>query len=512
MSVQQGAGRGNSNKGGVQKKIYDLLVIGGGINGAMVARDAVGRGLSVLLVEKNDLASGTSSASSKMIHGGLRYLEHYDFALVRESLREREIMLHTAPHIIQPLRLILPKIKGSRPTWMVLIGLWLYDHLISHISLPRSTRANLETGPYADGLNENVNQGFAYSDCWTDDARLVVLTALDASNRGADIMTRTRCAKARREGELWHVDLAQQSGEEMEIRARAIVNAAGPWAHEVLTGVADGHTGMNLSLIKGSHIVVPPLYSGVHAFLLQNDDGRVIFVIPFEGRFSLIGTTEVVHEDKPGPVDIEMHESEYLCDAVNKYFEHQISPEDIVWSFAGLRPLFDDGSDDPGSISRDYVLEMDQPEGLAPILSVFGGKLTTARQLAESVVDHLKPSFPDLSDPWTEQGVLPGGEFENYQDFVDNLMQDFPSLDQDYLSALARRHGTNVGAILGKAKKLADLGPHFGGTLYGVEVDWLMDKEWAKAVEDVLLRRTKCSLEVSRAGARALKSYMEKRA
>jgi glycerol-3-phosphate dehydrogenase len=512
MSVQQGAGRGNSNKGGVQKKIYDLLVIGGGINGAMVARDAVGRGLSVLLVEKDDLASGTSSASSKMIHGGLRYLEHYDFALVRESLREREIMLHSAPHIIQPLRLILPKIKGSRPTWMVLIGLWFYDHLISHISLPRSTRANLKTGPYADGLNENVSEGFAYSDCWTDDARLVVLTALDAANRGADIVTRTRCTKARREGELWHVNLAELHGEEMEIRARAIVNAAGPWAHEVLTGVADGHTKMNLSLIKGSHIIVPPLYTGDHAFLLQNDDGRVVFVIPFEGRFSLIGTTEVVHEDKPGPVKIETHESEYLCKAVNQYFERQITPGDIVWSFAGLRPLFDDGSADPGSISRDYVLEVDQPEGLAPILSIFGGKLTTARQLAESVVDRLKPSFPDLSDPWSETGVLPGGELDDYEGFVENLMSEYPGLEQDYISALARRHGTNVRTILDKAAKVADLGPHFGGTLYGAEVDWLIDKEWAKTVEDVLLRRTKCNLEMSKAGAMALKNYMEKRA
>jgi glycerol-3-phosphate dehydrogenase len=507
--VQHESRRGNSNKGGVQDKIYDILVIGGGINGVMVARDAAGRGLSVLLAEKDDLASGTSSASSKMIHGGLRYLEHYDFSLVRESLREREVLLRTARHIIQPLRLILPKISGSRPTWLVLIGLWLYDHLIGHISLPRSTRADLTSGPFAAGLKEEVKQGFAYSDCWTDDARLVVLTALDAARRGAEIMPRTRAAAARRDGQFWRVSLAREDGPAFEVHARSLVNAAGPWVHEVLTGVAGGATKLNLRLIKGSHIVVPQLHEGDHAFLLQNDDGRAIFVIPFEGRYSLIGTTEVVYEDKPGPVEIEAYEIEYLCAAVNQYFERQVKPGDVVWSFSGLRPLCDDGNTDPGAITRDYVLEEDRPEDMAPLISIFGGKLTTARRLAERVVDDLNPPFHDLGEPWTENGVLPGGEMDDFEAFTNDLVRDYPGFERAYIAALAHRHGTNAREILGDAGSEVDLGQHFGGTLYGAEVDWLIGEEWARTAQDVLWRRTKCGLEVSEAGEKALKIYMK---
>jgi glycerol-3-phosphate dehydrogenase len=506
--LQQGSGSSHDNESEVKDRIYDILVIGGGINGTMVARDAAGRGLSVLLVEKDDLASGTSSASSKMIHGGLRYLEHYDFALVRESLREREIMLRSARHIVQPLRLVLPNNRSSRPSWMILIGLWIYDHLVSHISLPRSAKADLKSGPFAEGLKQHLSQGFAFSDCWTDDARLVVLAARDAAQRGATIMTRTRCDKARREGQFWYASLTLQDGSACQIKARAIINAAGPWAHDVLTGVTGGMTKKNLSLIKGSHIVVPRLYGGDHAFLLQNDDGRVIFVIPFEGRYSLIGTTEVMHEEAPGPVEIDESELNYLCAAANQYFEQQLKPADVVWSFAGLRPLLDDGSVDPASITRDYMLVEDRPEDMAPLISIFGGKLTTARQLAERVVNALNSPFVDLAKSWTENGTLPGGEMDDFDAFTKNLVRDHPGFSHAFLTALARRHGTNVRKIIGRATSERGLGRHFGSTLYAAEVDWLIDEEWARCAQDVLWRRTKCGLEVSKSDAQILENYM----
>ena len=495
----------------MQDRFYDILVIGGGINGVMVARDAAGRGLSVLLAEKDDLANGTSSASSKMIHGGLRYLEHYAFRLVRESLREREILLRSARHIIRPMRFILPKVRGGRSTWLVLIGLWLYDHLIGGISLPRSARADLSSGPYAAGLKRQLTRGFAYSDCWVDDARLVILTAVDAARRGAKIMPRTRCSAARRVGRHWRASLVQQDGTAFDIQARVLVNAAGPWAHEVLTGVVGGATDAHLRLIKGSHIVIPRLHAGDHAFLLQNEDGRVVFAIPFEGRYSLIGTTEEVHEGTPRQVGIEVHEIEYLCDAVNRYFERRIELGDVVWSFAGLRPLYDDGHIDPASITRDYVLEIDRPEDMAPLISIFGGKLTTARRLAENVVDCLKPTFPNLGGPWTGDGLLPGGEMDGFEAFAQDLARDYPDFDRGFITALARRHGAQTRKILGEANSEADLGRHFGGNLYSAEVDWLIDEEWARTAQDVLWRRTKCGLEVSEAGAKALEGYMKKR-
>ena len=490
--------------------IFDILVIGGGINGVMVARDAAGRGLSVLLVEKDDFASGTSSASSKLIHGGLRYLEHYDFSLVRESLREREILLRNARHIIKPMRFILPHVKGGRPVWLVRIGLWLYDHLSRNNTQPHCAVKDLTAGLYAKVLKPEITRGFAYSDCWADDARMVVLAARDAVRLGGRVMPRTRCSAARRSGRLWHSQLVQQDGTTLEVSARAVVNAGGPWAHEILTGVAGRDTKAQLNLIKGSHIVVPRLHEGDHAFLLQNDDGRIVFVIPYEGRYSLIGTTEQVHKKAPGPVRIEALETAYLCDAVNRYFEAQIKPADVVWSFAGLRPLYDDGHIDPASITRDYVLELDQSGDMAPLLSIFGGKLTTARQLAESVIDRLAPTFPDLRGPWSEDGPLPGGRIEDFEEFTRVLLRDYPGFDDDFIIALARRHGTDARKILGEGTSQADLGRHFGGTLYAAEVDWLIDKEWAQTAEDVLWRRTKCGLEVSKPGVKALKSYMKK--
>ena len=495
----------------MQDRNYDILVIGGGINGVMVARDAAGRGLSVLLVEKDDLASGTSSASSKMIHGGLRYLEHYAFRLVRESLKEREIMLRNALHIIRPMRFILPQVGGGRPAWLVRIGLWLYDHLIRRNSLPRCAGADLSAGPYAKGLKPEIERGFAYSDCWVDDARLVVLTAVDAARRGAEIMPRTRCTAARRDGLRWRATLTHRDGTVFDVQAWALVNAAGPWAHEVLTDVAGGTTRARLRLIKGSHIVVPRLHEGDHAFLLQNVDGRVVFVIPFEGRYSLIGTTEEAHEGNPGPVEIEAHEIDYLCDAVNRYFERQIGAGDVVWSFAGLRPLYDDGHTESASITRDYVLEIDRPKDMAPLISIFGGKLTTARRLAERVVGRLDLPSLNPGEPWTADGLLPGGEMDDFAEFSRDLTRDYPGFDDGVLQALARRHGTFIRAIIGGAASEAELGRHFGGGLYAAEVDWLMAEEWAHDPEDVLWRRTKCGIEVDEVSAAALADYMFKR-
>ncbi len=495
----------------MRDQTYDILVIGGGINGAMVARDAAGRGLSVALAEKGDLASGTSSASSKLIHGGLRYLEHYDFSLVRESLREREILLRNARHIIRPMRFILPHVKGSRPVWLVRIGLWLYDHLSGSNTQPRSAVVDLTTGPYAQGLKGEIKRGFAYSDCWADDARLVVLAARDAARMGAEVMPRTRCIEAKREGGFWRATLARGDGSTFEIASRALVNAAGPWAHDVLTGVAGGVSKAHLRLIKGSHIVVPRLHEGDHALLLQNDDGRIVFVIPFEEQYSLIGTTEIVHEGAPGPVAIDAAETAYLCDAVNRYFKTRIKPANTVWSFAGLRPLLDDGHGDPASITRGYVLEIDRPGGRAPLITIFGGKLTTARQIAERVVNALVPAFPDLGGTWSEEGPLPGGEIVDFEEFLGDLRREFRGFDAGFVRALARRHGTSVREILGSAESEKDLGPHFGGSLYGAEVDWLVDEEWARDTEDVLWRRTKCGLKVDPAGERALARYMAKR-
>jgi len=503
--------RRRASKGGVKDAIYDILVIGGGINGVMVARDAAGRGLSVLLAEKDDLASGTSSASSKLIHGGLRYLEHYDFLLVRKALREREILLRNARHIIRPMRFILPHVRGSRPVWLVRIGLWLYDHLNRNNTQPHCAVMDLTAGPYAQLLKPEITRGFAYSDCWVDDARMVVLAARDAVRLGAGVLPRTRCSAARRDGRLWRASLVQQDGTAFDIQARVLINAAGPWAHEVLTGVTGSTTKAHLSLIKGSHIVVPRLHEGDHAFLLQNDDDRIVFVIPYEGRYSLIGTTEQVHEKGAGPVQIEAREIAYLCDAVNRYFERQINPGDVVWSYAGLRPLYDDGHSDPASITRDYVLEVDQPEDMAPLLTIFGGKLTTARQLAESVVDRLDATFPGLGAPWSEEGSLPGGEIEDFEEFIRGLARDYPGFKNDFITALARRHGTDVRKILGKGASESDLGRHFGGALYAAEVDWLIDEEWAQTVQDVLWRRTKCGLEVSKSGVKALTDYMNKK-
>lgn len=490
------------------REIYDLLVIGGGINGASIARDAAGRGLSVLLCEMGDLAGATSSASSKLIHGGIRYLEHYAFRLVAESLGERRVLLRNAPHIIRPMEFVLPHVPGLRPAWMIRIGLWLYDRLGGrHEPLARSRGVPLAGSVYGAALKPDLTKGFVYSDCWVDDARFVVLTAVDAAKRGAEIHTRTRCVSARRDGGLWRAVLDAEPGRR-EIAARALVNAAGPWVEQVIRQVAGANAPAHARLVKGSHIVVPRIHDGAHAMLLQNGDGRVIFIIPYEGEFSLIGTTDVPCEHGPQAVVISDEEIGYLCAAVNRYLVRPISRADVAWSYAGVRPLYDDGESDPSAVTRDYVLTLDAAGGGAPLLSVFGGKITTARRLAEHALEKLGDAGMRLGPAWTRTAPLPGGEMESFASFLDGLIRDFPALDRDWLEGLARRHGTRARAVLDGARTTADLGQYFGGGLYVREVEWLRREEWATGPEDILWRRTKCGLHMTAEERVAFAGYM----
>lgn len=488
-------------------KSYDILIIGGGINGACIARDAAGRGLSVLLCEMGDLGGATSSASSKLIHGGLRYLEHYAFRLVSEALRERQVLLRSAPHIVWPMQFVLPHAPSQRPTWMIRLGLWLYDRLGGAHKLAPSGRVDLTAPDYGAVLAPDFTTGFIYSDCWVDDARFVLLSALDAAAKGADICPRTRCASARRAGDRWQATLESANGVH-EVTARVLVNAGGPWVQQVIGEVAGGNAPAQMRLIKGSHIVVPKLYDGPHAFILQNEDNRVIFVIPYEGDFSLIGTTDVPVDGKPGPVEISAEEADYLCAAVNRYFRAAISPTDVVWSYAGVRPLYDDGENDPSAVTRDYVLSLDSPDGAPPMLSIFGGKITTARKLAEQAMAKLDPFFPDLPPGWTAGAALPGGDFGAFDSFARALRQEYPGLDGSWLEGLAHRHGTRARAVLDAAASEADLGISFGGGLYQVEVNWLCREEWAATAEDVLWRRTKAGLHMTPEQRKSVADYI----
>lgn len=490
---------------------YDLLIIGGGINGVGIARDAVGRGLSVLLCEKSDLASATSSASSKLIHGGLRYLEYYAFRLVREALAEREVLFANAPHIIWPLRFVMPHSDALRPAWMIRVGLWLYDHLGGPTSLARSGRVDLRASPLGAPLRRDCVKGFVYSDCWVDDARLVTLNARGAADSGAVVLVHTRCASARRDGPLWRASLIEEStGTQREVVARAIVNAAGPWVREALTNVLGINAQSGVRLVKGSHIVVPRLYEGDHAYTLQNDDRRVVFMIPYEGRFTLIGTTDVPIDGPPGPVTIAEEEIAYLCRAASRYLARPVTPAEVAWSYAGVRPLYDDGRSDPSAVTRDYVLELDGGVDTPPALSVFGGKITTYRCLAEQALEKLRPHFPAMGRPWTAGAPLPGGDLggESFTDFVRRLQQDMPWLPPNHAYAFARRHGARVRALLDSASRLGDLGMHFGGGLYAREVDFLVEQEWAREPADVLFRRTKLGLHLDQRQRDAVAGYM----
>jgi glycerol-3-phosphate dehydrogenase len=473
---------------------YDLLIVGGGINGAAIARDAALRGASVLLVEKDDLAAHTSSASSKLIHGGLRYLEHYEFRLVHEALKERETLLRTAPHIVRPLRFVLPHGRGMRPYWMIRAGLLLYDLLSLRGHLPRSRRVR-GSEPDLQAPLKDRRRLLSYWDAWVDDARLTVLNAVDAADRGARIETRTELLSATREGDLWRAEL----GGGRIVGARAMVNAAGPWVADVLGRLSETSRS-KVRLVKGSHIAVPALWPGNHAYILQQPDGRVVFALPFRGDLTLIGTTDIAVA-APADAAITADEIRYLCDAANRYFTTQVTPADIVWSYSGVRSLHDDGAADAKAVSRDYHLELDDDPG-AKLLSVFGGKITTARALAQEALDMLGIRGASMT-AWTS---LPGGDlYPAFNAWLEELETWLPPA---LVSRLAQAYGTRLKELLGEARSPRDLGRHFGGGLYEAEVKWLREREFARTADDILWRRTKLGLALSPAERKALELYL----
>jgi glycerol-3-phosphate dehydrogenase len=487
-----------------QESSVDLLVVGGGVNGAGIARDAAGRGLSVLLVEKDDLASATSSSSSKLIHGGLRYLELYEFRLVAEALAEREVLLKVAAHLVWPARFVMPHVPELRPRWMIRAGLFLYDHLARRASLPGSQAVRLDTPPYNAGLQAHLRHGFIYSDCRVDDARLVVANAADARTRGARILTRTECVSASRKGGGWTAVLS--NGE--QVSAKAIVNAAGPWVKSVLNGRLAQPSADAVRLVKGSHIVLPKLYEGEHAFILQNDDRRVVFMIPYGEVHTLVGTTDIPVADEDARPSASAEEIAYLCRAVNRYLARPSRPEDVVWSYAGVRPLYDDGSADPSAVTRDYTLRVDDEQKRAPVLSVFGGKITTYRMLAEHAVDKLAPYFPGLRPAWTRREPLSGSDFGGADRIQarDAFFASHPKLSEAVLRPIFRRHGTHATAVVGDG----DLGEDLGAGLTERELRYFMDHEWARTAEDVLWRRSKAGLLMTPAQRERIADVMGK--
>ncbi|MEJ5156329.1 glycerol-3-phosphate dehydrogenase [Gluconobacter wancherniae] len=490
---------------------YDLLVVGGGINGCGIARDCVGRGASVLLVEQDDLASHTSSASTKLIHGGLRYLEYYEFRLVREALIERERLLKIAPHIIWPMRFVLPHSKMLRPAWLLRTGLFLYDHLCTHMTLPKTRALNLRTDITGKPLRSEYVRGFEYSDGWVQDSRLVVLNAMDAARRGADVRTRTRLVKAERGPDFWTATIQNKdTGATQTIKARAIVNAAGPWVAELLHDRLKVTSQNRVRLVKGSHIVVPRMFESKQAYILQNPDKRIVFAIPYEHDFTLIGTTDVPWEKDAGEVSISAEEINYLCESVNRYFKQGISPDDVVWSYAGVRPLYDDNSGNASAVTRDYVLDVDATA--APILSVFGGKITTFRKLAEHAVEKLAPHVSVLKAPeWTADAALPGGGFapSEFDAQVSRLRTYAPHLTQDNAWRLMRNYGLCAFEIA--TPSAGEMGQMFGKGLSAREVDYLIEREWARSAQDILWRRSKLGLFIDDAGQAALQTYVEDR-
>jgi glycerol-3-phosphate dehydrogenase len=475
---------------------FDLAIVGGGINGAGIARDAAGRGLRVLLVEQHDLASGTSSASTKLIHGGLRYLEHGWFRLVREALLEREVMLRMAPHLIRPLRFVLPHQPGMRPAWMLRTGLFIYDHLGGRKLLPASRTVDLAHDSLGAPLKPTFARGFEYSDCVVDDARLVVLNALDAAERGAVIRTRTRCIAAER-GDDWRLVLEVRRRRDIAT-ARVLINATGPWVVQFAAAALGEPPAGPVRLVKGSHIVVPRLFQHDHGYIFQTRDARVVFALPFEHDFTLVGTTDQGFAGDPGGIKPDADEVAYLCAAANQYFRARIGATDVVWSFAGVRSLHDDGSRKAQDVSRDYVLALDERAGAAPLMTVYGGKITTYRRLAEHALDRLAHVLP-AGAAWTEGSQLPGGELphDGLAALIARTRRARPFLSDGLARRLVYAYGMRVERVLGPARRMEDLGPRLGADLTAAEVRYLMEREWAQTEEDVLWRRSKLGLRFS---------------
>lgn len=498
----------------MENPLYDLAIIGGGINGCGIARDAAGRGLSVFLCEQEDLANGTSSASTKLIHGGLRYLEYYEFRLVREALREREVLLNAAPHIIWPLRFILPHHRGLRPSWLIRLGLLLYDNLGGRKLLPGTSSVNLRTDVAGIPLKQDFSKGFEYSDCWVMDSRLVVLNAMDAAARGAEIRTRSKLQTGTREGGVWSLQLLdKRTGKTFNIKSRTLVNASGPWLGELMTHISHGETREHIRMVKGSHIIIKKLFDHERAYIFQNEDGRIIFAIPYENEFTLIGTTDVDFHGDPDDVSISGEEIDYLCRAASEYFVRQISKESVVDSFSGIRPLFDDGRSDAKAATRDYVLRLDTGKDEPALLSIYGGKITTYRKLAESVLDKLASFLPHMGPAWTESNHLPGGDFppNEFNKQVEDLAARCTFLDRKTAFRLVRTYGTRAFEMTAQVHDSSDAGVVFGHDLYSFEVDYLIANEWAECADDVLLRRTKLGLFLSPRQAEKLDAYIKKR-
>jgi glycerol-3-phosphate dehydrogenase len=497
--------------GDARAETFDLFVIGGGINGCGIARDAAGRGLKVGLAEKADLAQATSSASTKLFHGGLRYLEYYEFRLVREALIERETLLVAMPHISWPLRFVLPHHDGLRPAWLLRLGLFIYDHLGGRKILPGTRSLDLARDAAGKPLKPQFRKGFEYSDCWVEDSRLVVLNARDAQRRGAEILTRTRVVSAEREDGLWRVRLEAEDGATREVQARALVNAGGPWVGDVISGALRINSTERVRLVRGSHIVTKKLFDHDRAYIFQGGDGRIVFAIPYETDFTLIGTTDRDHQEAPEAAVCTPEEADYLRAAASEYFATPVAAEDVVWTYAGVRPLYDDGAKSATAATRDYVLSVDA-NGPA-LLNVFGGKITTYRRLAESALEKLGSYLKPAKGPWTARVPLPGGDFrhDEVRRLADGLSAAYPFLDPAWALRLIRAYGTEAREILNGARGLDDLGRAFGWNLTEAEVVWLMDKEWARTAADVVWRRSKLGLRLSADEIAALDEWMAAR-
>lgn len=511
----------------------DLLIIGGGINGCGIARDAAGRGMSVALAEMNDLGWATSAASTKLFHGGLRYLEYFEFRLVRESLIEREQLLRAMPHISWPMRFVLPFhpsmrfesdtptsrllnvfmpwMNGRRPAWLIRLGLFMYDNLGGREILPGTKSIDLRSDPVGRPLNEKFRKAYEYSDCWVEDSRLVILNARDAETRGARIMPRRKVVKAEVHNKIWHVTLQNtRTGEEEELTSNMLVNAAGPWVAETARGTLRSNQQASVRLVRGSHIVTKRLFNHDKCYFFQGTDGRIIFAIPYETDFTLIGTTDADHSDPSLTPECTEEERQYLLNFINQYVGTPVSNDDIVWTYSGVRPLYDDGASNASAATRDYVLKVDESQG-APLLNVFGGKITTYRRLAESAMKEIRNFFPKLSSEWTAGVALPGGDFpvQGFDDLVAKLKQQHSFLDDRWARRLVRAYGTEAEIILGDAHSAADLGEDFGATLTEKEVQWLMNKEYAETAEDVVWRRSKLGLRMSGDQIARLAKWME---
>lgn len=491
---------------------YDVLVIGGGVNGCGVARDAVGRGLKVALVEQGDLAGETSSSSTKLFHGGLRYLEYYEFGLVKKALIEREVLLRNMPHIAWPMRFVIPHLKGMRPKLMLRAGLFIYDYIGGRKLLPPTKTINLTKGPLGAPLDDAIKVGFEYSDCAVDDARLVVLNARDAADRGANIMVRTRFTSAIPKDGQWVASVKDLStGKTKKIRARVLINAGGPWVKSIIEDQLQSETSENIRLVRGSHIVVPKIYDHDRAYFFQIADGRLVFTIPYENDFTLIGTTDADHEGDPANPQCSPEEAAYLCEVVSKNFKKKITPEDIVWTYAGVRPLNDSEDGDAKSASRDYEIKVRQIDE-SPLINIFGGKITTYRKLAEEVVAELAPFTSMINKAWTHHAHLPGGDFALQQkdELIAQFRWDFPFLDEDQVRRMFKAYGTQASEMLKGMTSAKQMGKNFGAGLTEVEVYWLMNNEWAQTAEDVVWRRSKLGLRLSDKQVAALDLWMKK--